>query len=186
MPAKASVITALGYALLGLVHGKAQSGYALRKVFETTPLGNYSSSPGSIYPALKNLQKAGLVEQRPDAAGKNVFAMTPAGEAALNDWLARPVTGDDFARDMGTLLLRFALLQGHPDRRLTLDFLRSFEAAGRLQVAGLQAFIDSELCRSLPLQSRLAVDHGLRGAQASTQWATNALSALLSEGETKS
>ena len=47
--------TALGYALIGLVQEDPRSGYALRKVFEDTPMGAFSSSPGSIYPALKKL-----------------------------------------------------------------------------------------------------------------------------------
>ena len=42
-------MTPLSYALLGLMQMEPRSGYALRKVFETTPLGGYSSSPGSIY-----------------------------------------------------------------------------------------------------------------------------------------
>ena len=48
--------TALEYALLGLLHQQPQSGYDLRKVFETTALGNYSGSPGAIYPALRRLE----------------------------------------------------------------------------------------------------------------------------------
>jgi len=48
-------ITVLGYALLGLLQQKAQSGYELRKVFAETAMGNYSSSPGAIYPALERL-----------------------------------------------------------------------------------------------------------------------------------
>jgi DNA-binding PadR family transcriptional regulator len=49
-------ITTLGYALLGLIRAEPRTGYALRMVFETTPMGSYSSSPGSIYPALKSLE----------------------------------------------------------------------------------------------------------------------------------
>src|ERR1019366_772892 len=47
----------LGYALMGLLHQKARSGYELRKVFATTPIGTFSDSPGSIYPALARLEK---------------------------------------------------------------------------------------------------------------------------------
>ena len=56
-------MTPLSFALLGLIGMEPRSGYKLRKVFETTPLGNYSSSPGSIYPALRALEKAGLVRR---------------------------------------------------------------------------------------------------------------------------
>ena len=53
--------TTLGYALLGLVAGEPQTGYALMKTFTTTPMGHYSGSPGAIYPALRRLEGAGQV-----------------------------------------------------------------------------------------------------------------------------
>ncbi len=52
-------LTPLRLAILGLVAMHPQSGYDLRKIFETTPMGNFSSSPGAIYPALKSLEKKG-------------------------------------------------------------------------------------------------------------------------------
>jgi DNA-binding PadR family transcriptional regulator len=58
--------TPLEYAVLGLLHQSEQSGYDLRKVFAATALGNYSSSPGTVYPALKRLEKRGLVGGRID------------------------------------------------------------------------------------------------------------------------
>ena len=45
---KRDITTSLGYALLGLIHLQPQSGYGLRKVFESTPMGHYSWSPGAI------------------------------------------------------------------------------------------------------------------------------------------
>lgn len=56
--------TVLGYAILGLAQEESRSGYSIRKVFETTALGVYSSSPGSIYPALNRLEKNGLVQKK--------------------------------------------------------------------------------------------------------------------------
>ena len=55
--------TLLDYAILGLIHEKAQTGYQIRKIFAETAMGNYSSSPGTIYPALNRLQKMDLVEK---------------------------------------------------------------------------------------------------------------------------
>ncbi len=56
--------TLLDYAILGLIQNQPLSGYAIRKLFEETALGNYSSSPGTIYPALSRLQKFDLVEKQ--------------------------------------------------------------------------------------------------------------------------
>ncbi|WP_443748750.1 PadR family transcriptional regulator [Asticcacaulis solisilvae] len=170
MPAK---VTPLGYALLGLLRGEPRSGYALRKVFETTLLGNYSSSPGSIYPALKGLEKAELIAAEPIARG-NVFSLTPMGREALDAWLTAPAQGEP----ADILMLRFAFLQelGRPE--VTRAFLISFADAARGSRDGIRAFMAGDIGPSMPLQSRLAVDFGLRNVEAQLAWAENALKQL--------
>ena len=168
-------ITSLGYALMGLINQKPGSGYALRKLFETTPLGNYSSSPGSIYPALAGLGRMGLVEARGGKGrAKGLFHLTPAGGAAFQAWLMAPVDG----RDLATAMLRFAFLQDHPDQGLTFAFLDSFAAAAASEAAALKAFLDSDFGRAMPLQSRLAVVQGLGQFESSAKWAVWAKGAL--------
>ena len=69
--------TSLDYAILGLLKNEPQSGYGIRKVFETTALGTYSDSPGTIYPALKRLQKIALIKNKADKKdGKKKFFIT--------------------------------------------------------------------------------------------------------------
>ncbi|EGF92186.1 transcriptional regulator PadR-like family protein [Asticcacaulis biprosthecium C19] len=161
-------MTPLAYALLGLIRDEPRSGYGLRKVFETTPMGNYSSSPGSIYPALKNLEKAGLVESR--ATGKkSVLAITTTGETAFATWLAQPVTSEE---DPNIALLRFAFLQNN--RPQSLDFLMSYARCAHAKVIALRNFLDSEPGQALPLQARLAVYHGLKTTEAAAEWAADA------------
>lgn len=176
-------VTSLGFALLGLINDEARSGYALRKVFETTPMGSYSSSPGSIYPALESLRKAGLVETRDAEAGntrgKGLFHLTPDGLAAFQAWLRAPVDGNDLLQAM----LRFAFMQSHPDRTLTRTFLESFEAAAADQAAALAGFIAGEAGQAMPLQARVAVEHGRRQLEASAAWAVWARETLEAEGE---
>ena len=172
-------LTPLGYALLGLITEEPRTGYALRKVFETTPLGNYSSSPGSIYPALATLERQGLVETRGEGRGKGLFHLTPAGRDAFGAWLRAPVSG----KDLNQAMLRFAFLQFNPDRALTFSFLDSFETAAAGEAEGLEAFLLSDFGRALPLQSRLAVEHGRRQLESSAQWAAWARRKLINEGE---
>lgn len=163
-------MTPLSYALLGLIRAEARSGYALRKVFETTPMGSFSSSPGSVYPALKNLQKAGVVESRP-AGKKSVFAITPGGEAAFDAWLRQPVTAGE---NTDIALLRFAFLHDYPDRQLSLAFLLSYARACHDKIVGLKAFMTGDTWQEMPLQTRLAVMHGLRITEAAAEWAAEA------------
>jgi DNA-binding PadR family transcriptional regulator len=168
-------VTPLGYALLGLIREAPRSGYGLRKVFETTPLGSYSSSPGSIYPALKALDHAGLVERVSDSGmGGRVFRLTAAGEARLYAWLEQPVDAAEMADRRDVALLRFAFLQYHPDRRLSLAFLDGFAAAAGAQAAELERFLEGPEARSMTLHSRLAVEHALEGARSAARWAKRA------------
>jgi DNA-binding PadR family transcriptional regulator len=158
-------MTPLSYALLGLVKMEPRSGYALRKVFETTPLGSYSSSPGSIYPALKALQTQGLVEARGgDARGKGLYHLTAGGRAAFEAWLAAPV------EDLGEAMLRFAFLP-EDDRPRILAFLDAFEARATAQASGLDAFLASDAAQGMTPKGRISVLHGRRGLQASADWA---------------
>jgi DNA-binding PadR family transcriptional regulator len=151
-------------------------------VFETTPISTYSSSPGSIYPALKGLEKAGLVAQRPPAGTRRVFHLTEAGEAALLAWLTAPVEEEEIARRLDMALLRFAFLEGQDDRPATLRFLESFEAAATAHAASLERFLDGAAGTALSLQSRIAVEHGLKTTLCSAAWAADARRRL--QGET--
>lgn len=167
--------SSLGYALIGLVQEEPRSGYALRKVFETTPMGTFSSSPGSIYPALKKLVKAGVLEHRPLASGgKKLFHITQQGVREMKAWLIAPVTAEEVAGSIDLALLRFAFLQNIEEIEATRNFLASFKAAVRDQIETLQAFLSSPESNELSRHGRLAVENGLRGFQAQLEWATDA------------
>lgn len=158
-------MTPLSYALLGLVRMQPRSGYGLRKVFETTPLGGYSSSPGSIYPALKMLEKAGLLETRGSAShGKGLYHLTPRGACALDEWLGAPIG------DLGEAMLRFAFLPDD-DAHAIHAFLDRFEQAANAQAQGLHAFLEGDGAEGMTMKARLAVEHGRQGLQASADWA---------------
>ena len=167
--------TALGYALIGLVQEDPRSGYALRKVFEDTPMGTFSSSPGSIYPALKKLVQAGTLEQKPRAqGGKTVFHITPKGQREMQAWLETPVTQAEVASSIDLALLRFAFLQTQTNLQITHRFLASFEVAIRSHIDELQAYLSSAESAGLSRHARLAVENGLRGYQAHLDWAIHA------------
>ena len=168
--------TTLGYALLGFLRDGPRSGYALRKVFETTPMGNYSSSPGSIYPALKSLEKAGLISAEPAARG-SLFTLLPEGQVLFAAWLAQPLTASD-VRTMDIVMLRFAFLQNYPDRAVTRSFLISLADTAYQQQAGIRSFMRSDDWAVMDLQARLAVDFGLRSLTTIAAWAVDALQQL--------
>jgi DNA-binding PadR family transcriptional regulator len=158
-------LTSLSYALLGLVLRKPATGYAIRKIFETTPIGNYSSSQGSIYPALASLVRKGLIETIKGERGKGLFHITDAGKHAFESWLCLPVD----PKDLSTAMLRFPFLEGRPT--LTAEFLTSFETAALSEKKALQAFIESPAGQSLSRQSQVAVIYGIRNLESAATWA---------------
>lgn len=172
-----NVLTTLGYALLGLLRQGPASGYALRKVFETTPMGVYSSSPGTIYPAIRRLQAKGLVHRLPASAsptGKAAFALTEAGTNALRDWLRRPIAREDVVRKAPELLLRFVFLHLVEDASITRRFLEDFRRHAASYLEELES-LRGAVSDQIPRHSLLALEHGIEAFRAHRTWADHAL-----------
>ncbi|HEY6374740.1 MAG TPA: PadR family transcriptional regulator [Edaphobacter sp.] len=82
-------------ALLGLLSLGPMSGYDIRALIPQSIGYFWSESYGQIYPGLKRLAEAGLVEKKtqrqkgkPD---RHVYSLTAAGRRRLRDWLRVPV-----------------------------------------------------------------------------------------------
>nr|PZN92034.1 MAG: hypothetical protein DIU52_01100 [bacterium] len=182
--------TTLEYALIGLIRQMPRSGYELRKVFAETAMAGYSGSPGAIYPALRRLEADGLIEgsEQPDSRRRprREYHLTPAGEAVLQEWLARPVTRDDVALRLDELMLRFAFLGYAVDsRRRTLDFLASLEThldafLGELEQQ-LEA-IDAASHHVPVTHARLALEAGISSIADRLRWARAARARLSTTG----
>lgn len=170
-------LTTLAHALLGLVHQMPRSGYALMKVFQTTPMGQYSGSPGAIYPALRGLNTAGLIRgavERPARGAlrpRRVFRLTPKGRQALRRWLAHRVTSEDVAFRESELMLRFALMEGALGEGEIAGFLESFAHAVDEYVASIEPFLGTPGMTLLPT---LALEGGIEGLRARAGWARRA------------
>lgn len=187
---KRDPIPILGYALLGLIHQKQSSGYDLRKVFAETAMGNYSSSPGAIYPALQRLETdrlaIGEIEESAGMRRRRVYRITKPGSAALKKWLARPVAYDDVKRGADELMLRFAFMEHALGAAACVDFLRDFRAALPPYIAELEAFLNANR-KQMPLSAQLALESGLRSYRCTYDWIEFALRAYqgLSAGRSK-
>ena len=170
--------THLGYALLGLVHDKARSGYDLRKVFAETALGNYSSSPGAIYPALARLEKQGLVEGREDHTKrlrpKKLYRPTALGRRVFRAWLKAEISQDDVSRRLDELMLRFAFHATLDDDRATHAFLVALAEKLGAYVAVLETQAQ-KLQHKASRHARLALEAGIEQYRAAARWAQKAL-----------
>ena len=170
-------ITTLDFAILGLLIRKPQSGYAIRKAFETTALGNYSSSPGTIYPAIHKLKKLGFIRQASAKSEDNrLLDITEEGKSALKDWLIQPLSATDISKSSNVLILKFASMD-LVDPADQLTFLQSFIQHTENYLKHLKAY-HQQASGSMPLHGRLAFEYGISSFEAQLTWAKSALKQL--------
>ncbi len=166
-------LTTLEYALLGLVGMSPMTGYDVHKVFASTPLAHFSSSPGAIYPALRRLARGGLLQARLDstkeARPRRVFSLTAAGERAIEQWLRRPVTREELIRSDGAPVLRFSLAAGRLRREEILDYLESYQKAVAAYLKELYGHAELTTAPE-SLHGRLALFLGIRGSECELEW----------------
>lgn len=172
-------LTTLDYAILGLLLDKPMSGYEIRKVFETTAMGNYSSSPGSIYPAIKKLEKAALINHIQVSGYRNgQFQITELGRVAIKEWLLMPFDRQFLSKKSEVLLLRFAFMDHLVSHDEKVWFLRLFIDVTNEYLSELQGFYEQQ-GGSLPLHGRLSFEYGLISVATQLEWAKSSLTKIL-------
>jgi PadR family transcriptional regulator AphA len=118
--------TAVTWAVLGLLALQPMSGYDIKAGVDRSIRYFWAASYGQIYPELKRLEGAGWIagEDAPNGGRtRRVYALQPAGEQALRDWLHGSETRVEM-RDESLLRLFFA------------DTLPSEDALGLLRARG--------------------------------------------------
>lgn len=82
-------------ALLGLLSLRPMSGYDIRQLIQRSIGYFWSESYGQIYPGLKRLAAAGLVEKKTErkkgSPDRHVYSLTVEGREQLRRWLKLPV-----------------------------------------------------------------------------------------------
>jgi DNA-binding PadR family transcriptional regulator len=174
-------ISTLSLAILGLVSQQPRSGYDIRKMFSSTPMGHFSASPGAIYPALKRLEKCEWIQgQRQNSETlrpKLEYSLTPAGRQNLEKYVSQPITPEDVIWRMDELMLRFAFMENIVGLPTTFQFLQQFLAQVEAYVCTLQEF-RREFPEESSLTGRLALENGIEGYQANARWARRAIAEL--------
>src|SRR5919108_6206301 len=104
-------LTPSSYVVLGMLGLGARTGYDVRRAVELSARFFWTISPVQIYPELKRLETAGMVEGHDDPRGgrpRRAYQLTDRGHAALEDWLAADEELTYELRDLGMLKLFFA------------------------------------------------------------------------------
>jgi DNA-binding PadR family transcriptional regulator len=122
--------TLLGYVLLGMLNQLPRSGYDVRVEMESASVGHFSSSPGSIYPALQQLKKNGFIDSevvhRSRLKPREVFHVTEKGKKTLRAWLRKRLAVSDLRDNLAELMLRFRFMEDTASNEETLRFLADF------------------------------------------------------------
>ncbi len=178
--------TPLEFALLGLLRANAQSGYELRKTFSSTPMGHYSDSPGSIYPALRRLETRHWISSSPvrrSARKQQVYRISAAGRKALLAWLKMPVSREDVIWNRDQLMLRFAFLDGNVPRSAADEFLAGLEREIGSYVRELRDYARQSGLLDTLSTGGLAFSFGVESYEAVLAWARRARRQLSGEIE---
>jgi DNA-binding PadR family transcriptional regulator len=171
----------LRHALLGLLADRPMSGYDLAQRFEASVGATWSAGHSQIYPELNRLADEGLVEAGPPGPrGRKTYAITAAGLDAVRSWLA-DTEPDRTIRDEAALRTFFLWLMEPEDARAhveaELDAARTSLTTLRATAAARRPATPAERSQ------RIALEIGLREAQARAEWATWALERLSVESE---
>jgi len=114
-------------ALLLLIAEEPQNGYQLMQGIETRSGGRWRPSPGSVYPALAQLEDEGLIRAA-ERDGSKVFEITDAGRATLGErgeksapWEFDEDPAFEAAADLRSLIAQIAMAAMQVSRAGTED-----------------------------------------------------------------
>jgi DNA-binding PadR family transcriptional regulator len=130
-------LTNTSYLLLGMVALGPMSGYDIKQRADGSTRHFWQISYGQIYPELKELERAGMVEGAEAARGsrqRTLHKLTDTGTEALSDWISDSSVKPVELRDEMLLKLFFSDSAGRPEQiELAHNMARRHrEAAGGL------------------------------------------------------
>jgi DNA-binding PadR family transcriptional regulator len=165
------MISTLDAVLLFLAGGDGKSGYDIRRLFQSTPLGVYSDSPGAIYPALARLETRGFFSSKAETEGRRrrVYRRTRAGDVALRGWIAAPIARTPTTRNAEELDMRFVITAQFVSWGEAKRFAARCEKAYAADVEALEAFL-ADHGQDMPRASRAALDLGIRNYKTRLRW----------------
>lgn len=166
-------------AILGALSISPMTGYAVREEIRET-LGHFwSESFGQIYPALAQLEGAGLISPQEGGSGRSrKYELTAAGIARLRGLLAEPPQPP---KPRNGLLLRLffgAQLGPEACRQLVREARRQAEdRLAQMEAARVALASDPNLAQDAPY-ILLTIAAGEHSARATVAWADEALDEL--------
>lgn len=160
----------LRHGLLGLLDQQPATGYELTKSFEQIGQWAWHASHSHIYPELRKMLEAGLIEiVAEQSRGRKTYGVTAAGREELRRWMLEPA--DEVVRS-GAALRLFLVSSLEPDEaRILLQRYLDQAEANLAKLKAQLADVD-ETWQDDPLAfGRLAAERAFRILPAVQDWA---------------
>jgi DNA-binding PadR family transcriptional regulator len=134
--------------------------YQIIKIYSESPVTNFNTSKGKIYPLINRLEQDGLISKRridSDRRGTEELRCTAAGKQAVKDWILK-VRAEHLLLDdpLRTKVQSFDLLTSEERARWILDVkeelhrkLEEVEEYGREVEVPFKEFVHDNAVRSL-------------------------------------
>jgi DNA-binding PadR family transcriptional regulator len=169
----------LRYAILWCLARGIRHGYDIRRALAEMTDGLWDINPGHVYQAFRALERDGLVTLTEIVPQHNLpdrkeYALTPAGETALAQWIGKPVPAGRPTKDEALLKLVFLVEQDQPDA------LTRFLAAQRRIYERDRDQLTAQVA-ALPPEDRagrLMVHAAIEDVEANLRWLTHAQATL--------
>jgi DNA-binding PadR family transcriptional regulator len=157
----------LDLAILGLLREQPRHGYELRR--QLSDLGFWSVSFGSLYPALRRLEKQSLIVTKDQSGRRKSYRITMSGQEHLQEILEDDTAVKDDDRSFSLRLAFFRYLE--PDARIEVLERRRDHLSERLKAS--RASIKARASRTKEKMDRYTLalmEHGVRSAEADIVW----------------
>ena len=174
-------LTTFNLATLCMINRAPRSGYDIHKEFGSTPIGQFTDSPGAIYPALRKLEANGLITARIDRAGtlkpRRMFRLTAKGRRAIEERLRAPITRRDIIWHLDDLMIRFVYAEEILGFDASLEIARNFHREIKKFTLEFSTYV-RDVSEGLSLMARLALENGIESYRQQLQWSVRAIRVL--------
>jgi DNA-binding PadR family transcriptional regulator len=126
------------YVILGALHERPRSGYDIKAFADSSTRHFWAVSYGQLYPELKRLLDAGLIESEDQPTGsrqRTLYRLTRLGDEALADWVSDAGIRPCEIRDEMLVRLFFSDAVGLEKR---VELARNMAGRHRAQASGLR------------------------------------------------
>jgi len=145
-------------------------------------MGQFSSSPGAIYPALHRLEERKLLRSESEdpsrVRARRVYHPTPEGEEVLLEWVRESVTVSELRNRPSEPFLRLTFAGG----RLSPEEMQGYLAGFRRAIRAILDELESQrrdFVRDGASLPGLVLEHGIDGYRTTLEWIDRAEALLV-------